>query len=207
MSRNPFSLLGTDSDSDEPQVTNTTETTNQTQQTQQMHEAIQIIPETYTPPTSPPFRVWKLTPEEEKARTIFNSPFSKGINMRGRKPRVKYEKDREGWVSIKKNQPNFSGDSSDSEKEIKREMEVELETHTPPDFSLSAPAFPSLLTRGQNTPEQMTAHAWAEKVKQSLEKAEQARKQTHVASNSSQEFAEALGKLSFFRGSITNEVK
>jgi hypothetical protein len=209
MSRNPFSLLETDSDSD-------------FEKDQQIHEAIQIVPmtnqnvpevkttnnyELKSPPTSPPFRVWKLTPEEEKARSVFNSPFSKGMNMRGRKPRTKYEKDKEGWVSIKKNQPNFNADSSDSEKEIKREMEVELESHTPPDFSLSAPGFPSLLMRGQNTPEQMTAHAWAEKVKQSLEKAEQARKQTSMTSQSSQEFAEALGKLSFFRGTPMSEAK
>jgi hypothetical protein len=190
MSSNPFRLLGTDSDSEEKEEVVVKE---------------QVVPMTPAPnppqPTSPPFRVWKLTPEEEKARAVFNSPFT----HRGRKPRIKYEKDKEGWVSIKKNQPNFNGDSSDSEKEIKKEYEVELETHTPPDFSLSesAPTFSSLLSRGVNTPEQMTAHAWAEKVKQSLEKAEQARKPTAMTSNSNENFAEALGKLSFFRSSLT----
>jgi len=197
MSNNPFRLLGTDSDSEEKEVVVVKE------QVVQMAPPSAFNSEVKAPPTSPPFRVWKLTPEEEKARSVFNSPFA----QRARKPRVKYEKDKEGWVSIKKNQPNFNDNSSDSEKEIKREMEVELETHTPPDFSLSetegAPSFSSLLSRGVNTPEQMTAHAWAEKVKQSLEKAEQARKPTGITSNSGENFAEALGKLSFFRGSVT----
>ncbi len=203
MSSNPFGILGTDSDSDyEQQEKEVVVVKEQVVQMTPAPLANNSEVKAPQPPTSPPFRVWKSTPEEEKARAVFNSPFT----HRGRKPRIKYEKDKEGWISIKKNQPNFNGDSSDSEKEIKKEYEVELETHTPPDFSLSeaevAPSFSSLLTRGVNTPEQMTAHAWAEKVKQSLEKAEQARKSTTTSNNSGENFAEALGKLSFFRSSV-----
>ena len=64
---------------------------------------------------------------------------------------------------------------------------------TPPLIS----EFPSLLSRGQQ--QTNPAMAWAEKVKQSLEKAEAARKPS-APYQPSEDFIASLGKLSFFRG-------
>jgi hypothetical protein len=52
--------------------------------------------------------------------------------------------------------------------------------------------------------EQLTALAWAEKVKQSLEKAEAARASKVKDTKTDEDFKEALGRLSFFRrGMVT----
>ena len=91
---------------------------------------------------------------------------------------------------------------------------------TPPIIT-SANTFPSLLNRSsvkEETPvvaavvaergsvgaERGSAMAWAEKVKQSLEKAEAARKPA-APYQPSEDFIASLGKLSFFRRGATTE--
>ena len=76
---------------------------------------------------------------------------------------------------------------------------------TPP-IMTSTNTFPSLLSRNTSvatvqqteTAERSSAMAWAEKVKQSLEKAEAARKPA-APYQPSEDFIASLGKLSFFR--------
>lgn len=176
---NPFALLDVSSDSETEVVHNPTTTP--------------VLP---TTPVSPPFRVWKLNEQETNTRMKKGSPFQ----IKKKNQRVKYEEDHEGWISIRYNQPQFDLDnlSTDSEKEIKKEVLMEalsLEPVTPTENDLGCP---SLLERGHSS--EMTAMDWAERVRANLERAEQSRgNQT----NSTDEFAAALGRLSFFRRPLT----
>lgn len=162
------------------------------------------------PPSSPPFRVWNLQPEE-KAHAVFSaSPFS---SKKKRGKVVHAEADHDGWVSIKKSQPMFvddSANSSDTEKEIKKEALLEALGEL---ASLDEPAqqqnktemaplsMRSLLSRGQN---EMTALDWAERVRASLERAEAQRRPAGAASTTDT-FVSTLGRLSFFRRPLVNE--
>jgi hypothetical protein len=109
---------------------------------------------------------------DEVKKNIFSSPFSKHkkswSQQRGRE-------DSEGWVSIRWTQPQFE-ESTVSEPDV---LSVEYEPRT------EEMQFPSLLTRGNaniptrpiSSPEEdaISASMWAEKIKKSLEKAEQNR--------------------------------
>lgn len=171
------------------------------------------------PPASPPFRVWNLQ-GEERPQAVFRaaqpSPFS---SKKKRGKVIHGTADHEGWVSIKKNQPQLiddSANSSDTEQEIKREALMEaLGELTALDSAPAATAaaaaatttqqetastgMRSLLSRGQN---EMTALDWAERVRASLERAEQTRRPAvggGGAPSQTDSFVSSLGRLSFFR--------
>ncbi len=160
------------------------------------------------PPSSPPFRVWNLQPE---LSAVFSaSPFS---SKKKRGKVVHAEADHDGWVSIKKSQPMFvddSANSSDTEKEIKKEALLEAlgelasldEPTQQQNKTEEAPlSMRSLLSRGQN---EMTALDWAERVRASLERAE-AQRRPAGAPSSTDAFVSTLGRLSFFRRPLVNE--
>jgi hypothetical protein len=185
--KNPFAALQMDSDSETEVKVNKEEP--------KPSPPLRII----TPSNSPPFRVWKLEEGEEKPKNVFKSPFSQ------KKRKQKMEQETDGWVSIQKNQPQFVDDnaSTESEKEIKKELVMEaltLEPVTPPDFS-DPPPFPSLLNRGSG----LTAMDWAERVRTNLEKAEQARQKPLTTSQKTEDFVNSLGRLSFFRRPLAQD--
>lgn len=174
-------------------------------------------------PESPPMRTWPA-PE----RNVFSSPFSK---KRWAKPRFK--EDTEGWVSIRWNQPQFEDTVSPSTSLAPLPLGVKYQPRTPTftamdpnaetkvledDSPIYASVTPpnlelepiSVVLENTITPsqpqEQLTALAWAEKVKQSLEKAEAARaskaRPAPQGDKADEDFKEALGRLSFFRRGI-----
>jgi hypothetical protein len=148
---------------------------------------------------------------DEPPKNVFKSPFSQ------KKRKQKMENDKDGWVSIQNNQPHFVDDnaSTESEQEIKKEVIMEsltLEPVSPPEFSEDAKEakeaketktsdFPSMLQRGGG----MTAMDWAERVRNSLERAEQARNKPPSAAQKTEDFVNALGRLSFFRRPLTQD--
>ncbi len=148
---------------------------------------------------SPSFRVWKLTKEEEQTRNTFGSPFS--VKKKSSKTKqVHSQADHEGWVSIQKNKPvsSESANSSDSEKEIKKEALMEalaelssLDAPAPEKVDQPQTTMRSLLNRGQH---EMTALDWAERVRVNLEKAE-----SHRRTSAGNDFLASLGRPSFFR--------
>jgi hypothetical protein len=112
--------------------------------------------------------------------------------------------DKEGWTSVQWNKPQFidsETESVESETQIKKELEEEAMESVGPDYAsdedippiIPAPAdpFPSLLNRGS-----INTVAWAEKIKQSLEKAETNRKPPGI--KATEDFVASLGKVSFF---------
>jgi hypothetical protein len=109
---------------------------------------------------------------DEVKKNIFSSPFSK--HKKSWAPQRSRE-DNEGWVSIRWTQPQFE-ESLPSEPDT---LSVQYEPRT------EEMQFPSLLTRGNaNIPtkivpspedDNFNASMWAEKIKKSLEKAEQNR--------------------------------
>lgn len=171
-----------------------------------------------------PMRTWPA-PE----RNVFSSPFSK---KRWAKPRFK--EDTEGWVSIRWNQPQFEEDGAsaplpalavkyqprtppfyplvgpdpDAEtKVLEDDSPLYATSVTPPNTEAFSPTTIVLEnTITSTSQEQLTALAWAEKVKQSLEKAEAARaSKGRSAPQADEDFKEALGRLSFFRrGMVTS---
>jgi hypothetical protein len=190
--KNPFAALQMDSDSEVEE--------------QEEKKVVEPSPSLriMTPTSSPSLRVWKLEEGEERPKNVFKSPFSQ-------KKRKQKEHEKEGWVSIQKNQPQFVDDnaSTESEREIKKEVFMEaltLEPVSPPEFKEEvAPTgtqdFPSLIGRGTG----LTAMDWAERVRTSLERAEQARNKPPSAAQKTEEFANSLGRLSFFRRPVTSD--
>jgi hypothetical protein len=173
-SNNPFALLAMDSDSEvDPE----------------MAAALAPPPsESLSPPASPPFRVWQqpnLRFRGDKS-TLFSSPFKKAHNS----------KNDEGWVSIRDkrwNQPQFEDEieqaslTSETPSESQEIGHVETTTYSLSESVVDAPK-----------QESMTAVAWAERIKKSLEKAEAARAEKANRVDP-EDFKEALGRLSFFR--------
>ncbi len=195
-SKNRFSALQMDSDSDSETKQEEKQVQKQVQvQVQEVKPPQSPQLRIVTPTSSPPFRVWKM---DEPPKNVFKSPFSQ------KKRKQKMENDKDGWVSIQKNQPQFVDDnaSTESEQEIKKEVIMEaltLEPVSPPDYSEpvveTQTEFPSMLQRGTG----MTAMDWAERVRNSLERAEQARNKPPTAAQKTEDFVNALGRLSFFR--------
>jgi hypothetical protein len=184
-SKNPFAALQMDSDSDQEEV----------------KYEVKVM-RIQTPVASPSFRVWKLEEGEEKPKNVFKSPFSQ------KKRKQKLEQDKEGWVSIQNNQPGFIDDNSstESEKEIRKEIVMEalvLEPTSPPEFNEESSGFYSMLSRGTGTT--LSAMDWAEKVRMSLEQAEQARNKPPTAAQKTEDFVNGLGRLSFFRRPLVTE--
>jgi hypothetical protein len=134
----------------------------------------------------PPFRKW-ITEEDSRFKSdttnIFSSPFYKG--MRSKQWGKRTKEDTDGWISIRWNEPQFQDTGSDEER-----ADVIYE---PREDSITVEPKPTIVMKDSiTTQETLTAIAWAEKIKKSLETAESAR--SHKT-----EYKEALGKLSFFR--------
>lgn len=186
---NPFEALASDSEDDTPKV--------------------ESVPVPVMPP-SPSLRSWGGAVRKFPDQTVFSSPFNKSKRMTGGR-RAKLQEDEHGWVSLK---------AQMEEKEEERPvtpLEVAYEPRTPPWFPEVAPVEPKeeatpvpvpaplpelVLEERISTEEvtEMSAMAWAERIKKSLEKAEAGRTAKAVASKGvDEEFKEALGKLSFFR--------
>jgi hypothetical protein len=186
-SKNPFAALQTDSESEKEEIPLT-----------KPSPSLRI----QTPVQSPSFRVWKLDEGEERPKNVFKSPFSQ------KKRKQKQDTDKEGWVSIQKNQPGFVDDNSstESEKEIRKEVVMEalvLEPTSPPEPIEESSSFHSMLSRGTGTT--LTAMDWAEKVRTSLEQAEQARNKPPSAAQKTEDFVNGLGRLSFFRRPLVTD--
>jgi hypothetical protein len=78
----------------------------------------------------------------------------------------------------------------------------EEESFTPPSFELETNqeiVLEDTITPAKEQLEQLSALAWAERIKKSLEKAEQARAVKVRDTKTDEDFKEALGRLSFFR--------
>lgn len=155
--------------------------------------------------TQPPaFRTWVRTDSEnrfsgeEVKKNIFSSPFSKQKHIHKHWNQPRFREDSDGWVSIRWSQPQFQ----ESETTPTEQLSVEYEPRKEEE-KREEKEFPSLLTRGtsnvvihQDVNETLSALAWAEKIKKSLEKAELARavKSKELSSNK-----DPVGRLSFFR--------
>jgi hypothetical protein len=182
-SKNPFAVLATDSDSEAETV---------------------AAPAAPSVPSSPPFRVWQQPETRFRGdkSTLFSSPF---------KNKPHHPKKDEGWVSIRDqrwNQPQFEDDvegleplTPTGEKEIFPET---LGGSNAPDEAVGEPR--EIVLEGSVAPKQesMTAVAWAERIKKSLEKAEAARAEKAKRVDPV-EFKEALGRLSFFRRPLAEQ--
>ena len=185
--RNIFSVLCLDSDSDSEVEEEKQEQKLILPAVEDHHvtvskEVIEDTPVTQpqaTAPPSPPFRVWSDTPSRFKNDHIFSSPFSR---KKTHWSRPRFKEDSEGWTSI---QVSASASASAPEEAGAR---ADTQDKAPTDF-------PSLLTRssgGEGNPsdDHQSALAWAEKVKRSLERAENGRYE-------SKQFSET--SISFFR--------
>lgn len=165
---NRFSVLASDSDSeDTPKVEVKVE--------EKVESKVEVQP----------FRKW-ITEEDSRFKSdttnIFSSPFYKGMRSKQWGKRVK--EDTDGWISIRWNEPQFQDTGSDEER-----ADVIYE----PREDITIEPKPTIVMKDSiTTQETLTAIAWAEKIKKSLETAESAR--SHKT-----EYKEALGKLSFFR--------
>ncbi len=124
------------------------------------------------------------------------------VNKRGGK---QVSTDMDGWTSIQWSKPQFvdsDTESVESETQIKKELEqealecdIEYVSEEVAVSSTSVPdLFPSLLNRGS-----INTVAWAEKIKQSLEKAEITRKNPVAPGiKPTEDFVSGLGGISFF---------
>ena len=119
-------------------------------------------------------------------------------NTRGKQVRT----DKEGWTSVQWSKPQFvDSDTESVESELQIKKELEMEECEPPDASdedippiqTLPDTFPSLLNRGS-----INAMAWAEKIKQSLEKAESTGSKKAPGIQKTDEFVSGLGRVSFF---------
>lgn len=128
---------------------------------------------------------------------------------RGRQIRT----DKEGWTKVEWTKPQFvdsdtsDAESTESEVQIKKELEMEALESTdlayvtdddlPPPVTEAVPVFSGFMNRGSG----INALAWAEKIKQSLDKAETSRK-APPGIQATEDFVSGLtkqtGKLSFF---------
>jgi len=194
---NMFAVLADDSESED----STVET--------ELNEKIESKDVSYTPtfapdptptpaePVSPPFRVWLKDDNikfETEVKNIFNS-------SRQKWSRPRFKEDGEGWVSIRWNQPQFQDFDEENENEQEKEKEQEQETTKEPVNANANAKMPELnLTStidSHESIEKISALAWAERIKKSLEKAEQSRASFRPPPK--EEFQQALGRLSFFR--------
>lgn len=167
---NRFSVLASDSDSED---------------TPKVEVKVEEKVESKMQEKEQPFRKW-ITEEDSRFKSdttnIFSSPFYKGMRSKQWGKRVK--EDTDGWISIRWNEPQFQDTGSDEER-----ADVIYE----PREDITIEPKPTIVMKDSiTTQETLTAIAWAEKIKKSLETAESAR--SHKT-----EYKEALGKLSFFR--------
>lgn len=211
---NPFSALA-DTDSDEENEMDK-EHNDQQQQSQQKPP---------TPQPSPPFRTWAVDGDEKRwnldgKKNIFSSPFSK---QKRTSSRPYQPESKEGWTSIRLPEeyeaktPPFPETQTETAETQEKEKDEEL-----PKLDLPPQEFPSLFTRGNAkgivlettipTPsladslENVSALMWAERIKRSLERAEQIRaEKARQPTASAEDLMRSVGRLSFFRRSLPTD--
>jgi hypothetical protein len=164
-----------------------------------------------------PFRTWTLSDSgvllnrigsistKEDTKNLFQSPFSRGSSQRvstkekyssyrtkGKLDgRPRFEKDDEGWVSIgcrKKEEAVESVEATSVLDSAQQKEQVEQEEQI------------SQTDHGDHMNKPVQAHVWAERVRESLEKAEETR--LKAAKNPTERLADirnSLSRLSFFR--------
>jgi len=125
------------------------------------------------------FRKWNRSDETrfavESTANIFSSPFYKGRrNLQKHWAKPRFVEDTDGWVSIRHGQ----------EKEKEKEKEVE-----------EVRADVIYEERKVQSEEEISATMWAERIKNTLEKAEASR----AKPKDTEDFKESLNRLSFFR--------
>jgi hypothetical protein len=114
------------------------------------------------------------------------------VYMGKKKNKNRVEKiDREGWTSITWTKPQFVSED-DEERAIQKEM---LEEIAEAEASMADDE-----AQKQEKDDSVSAMMWAERIRQSLEKAEQSKKSS--SSGLSDDFVASLGKLSFFRRTL-----
>jgi hypothetical protein len=191
--QNIFSVLCLDSDSDsdsekeqkqEPSVTVSKEVIEDTScMLEEKAQEKASANTTEKAPPSPPFRVWSDTPSRFKNDHIFSSPFSR---KKTHWSRPRFKEDSEGWTSIQV--PGLASASASASAESDSSAAPVTDENPQTDF-------PSLLTRSSGgdlnaSDDHQSALAWAEKVKRSLERAENGRYESKQFSDTS---------ISFFR--------
>ena len=161
-----------------------------------------VEPEPVAPQEPQPYREWNSDASrfanDDMKKNLFSSPFSKVPSARGTaNPKSLFgtfdanrSRPEKEWTSIRWNQPQFI----DTEGEAEAEAEAEAEPDADREIVLEETITPSEESGTKN----ITALVWAERIKQSLEKAELAREEKAKKVNPA-EFKEALGRLSFFR--------
>jgi hypothetical protein len=194
---NPFAALASDSEAESDSETR-----------KETKEEVQV---------SPTLSARRWPEREEKA--AFGSPFSRS---KPRWTRPRFKDDSDGWVSLRWNQPQFVEETASSQGE-QPPLAVTYQPRTPPyypadpsqgggavtpPFELDAAPVSKIVLEDTITPakeqlEQLSALAWAERIKKSLEKAEQARAGKARELKTDEDFKEALGRLSFFRRGIS----
>jgi hypothetical protein len=197
---NMFSVLAeTDSEEEVPPVSQNVSESEQESSDSESDSVSDEVPASAPAPApaeapSPQFRVWKDDSRFSSMKNnVFSSPFSR------KKPR-RFAKDDEGWTSIQVGTtPTYSPLTQPSESQ-----------NDVPQLNLPPAVFPSLLSRGtsgnsaaDDVSEEQNAMAWAEKVKQTLERAGQGRSEMKRAAAKSDD----AGNLSFFRRSIVLDEK
>lgn len=116
------------------------------------------------------------------------------VYMSKRKNKNRMEKvDREGWTSITWTKPQFVSED-DEERQIQKEIMEEI---------AEAEACEEEQEKVEEKNDTASAMMWAERIRASLEKAEQSKRS--VSSGLSDDFVASLGKLSFFRRPLTQE--
>jgi hypothetical protein len=189
---NMFSVLAeSDSEEDAPQEQEIESSDSDTVISEIEHVPLPSVKEQ---PPSPQFRVWKGDDSRFSAmkNNIFSSPFSR------KKPR-RFTKEEE-WTSIQVGTtPTYSPLTQPSESQCDI-----------PQLNLTPTVFPSLLSRGVSeggdvdVSEEKSALAWAEKVKQTLERAGQGRSEMKRTASKSDTSGNII---SFFRRSIVLDEK
>jgi hypothetical protein len=146
-----------------------------------------------------PYREWNSEVSRfanDMKKNLFSSPFSKVPSTRGTaNPKSLFgtfdanrSRPEKEWTSIRWNQPQF----------IDTECEGEAEAEAEPDADREIVLEETITPSEESGTKNITALVWAERIKQSLEKAELAREEKAKKVNPA-EFKEALGRLSFFR--------
>ena len=159
----------------------------------------------------PSFRTWVHEEEnrfkhEDMKKNIFSSPFSKGKKMMKQWSRPRFKENEEGWTSIRWSQPQFQDEEEDFEKvSVIYEARVSDTQEEYPSIGNTKSARPIEDIWNQKEEEVLSAVAWAERIKRSLEKAELSRllKAKESRTVDQPDFKESLSRLSFFRRPVS----
>lgn len=180
VAKNQFSVLASDSDSDSETAVEPTPLVD-------VAPLAEVKGEVNVKDGS--FRKWIIEEDtrfKSDTTNIFSSPFYKGMRSK-QWGRQRPREDNDGWISIRWNQPQFQDNLSEEERsgviyEPREETEIFVKGKKI-----------VVLKDSITSQETLTAMAWAEKIKKSLETSESSRL------SKTSEYKEALGKLSFFR--------